>query len=398
MTTRNSRKNFDDEGNHDPSKEGAVASASGSAPVPPANTGTKRKRSDDSPDPHSDQPSQVSLHLQDHDNTDREVLNSDNGSVEGFDIDNGLNNDPIDHSSIISSDLDSVSLDAGQVDPPNMPQEADECESIFNEFIQENYAPKKAVDHLAPLVSALLASTIDAWCLNVPNKEMIKSAFDQCKIPENVVAFSPIRINDIIYQRLPFKTRETDRQSRNQSTYLTRAMGPLAFMWDTLIRAEAFAIKKKQQPPALETATSLIPLRDLIACLSASMKLLGLNVSLGLQRRKSALKPHLDPKYHSLASPQNPITKFLFGDNLEQRVSDIFRVSQAARNPCHQAVRQRFRTQNQRRFFRTNRHDFRGRGQSWSSNNQRSRGAGHRCTSFNHNVNNGRNNRARNTN
>ena len=337
MTTRNSRKNLDDEGNREAPKGGASASASGSAAAPPANTGTKRKRPDhdDSPDRHSDQHSQVSLHLQDHDNTDRDVVNSDNESIEGFGIDNGLNNDPVDHSSLILSDLDSVSIDAGQADPPNMPQETDECESIFNEFIQENYAPKKTDDHLAPPVSALLASTIDAWCLNVPNKEMIKSAFDQCKIPENVVAFSPIRINDIIYQRLPFKTRETDRQSRNQSTYLTRAMGPLAFIWDTLIRAEAFAIKKKQQPPALKTATSLIPLRDLIACLSASMKLLGLNVSLGLQRRKSALKPHLDPKYHSLASPQNPITKFLFGDNLEQRVSDIFRVSQAARNPCH---------------------------------------------------------------
>ena len=110
---------------------------------------------------------------------------------------------------------------------------------------------------------------------------MIKFAFDQCKIPENVVAFSQIRINDIIYQRLPFKTRETDRQARNQSPTLTRAMGPLAFIWDTLIRVEAFAMKKKQQPPALKIlANKLIPLKDLIACLSASMKLLGLNVSL----------------------------------------------------------------------------------------------------------------------
>ena len=143
---------------------------------------------------------------------------------------------------------------------------------------------------MAPPISPLLASTIDAWCLNVPNKEMIKFAFDQCKIPENVVAFSQIRINDIIYQRLPFKTRETDRQSSNQSTHLTRVILPLAFIWDTLIRAEAFAIKKKQQPPALKISTNKqIPLKDLIACLSASMKLLGLNVSLGLQRRKSAL-------------------------------------------------------------------------------------------------------------
>ena len=358
-------------------------SASGSGDVPPAGTGSKatskRKRSDSDPDDQG--PSQVSSHLQVN-NTD---TNIDNESA--FDIDDDLNGDPDDHSSFISSDVGSVIMDAGQGDPPNMSEETDECEAIFNEFVQENYAPKKTNDHVAPPISPLLASTIDAWCLNVPNKEMIKFAFDQCKIPENRVAFSQIRINDIIYQRLPFKTKETDRQARNQSTYLTRAMGPLAFIWDTLIRVEAFAMKK-QQPPALKiSANKLISLKDLIACLSASMKLLGLNVSLGLQRRKSALKSHLDPKYYSLASPQNPITKFLFGDNLEQRVSDIFRVSQAARNPRHQAVRPRFRTHNQRVYFRSNKREFRGRGQFWSSNNQRSRGGGQRRT-FNRNVNN----------
>ena len=71
------------------------------------------------------------------------------------------------------------------------------------------------------------------------------------------------------------------------------------------------------------------------------MKLLCLNVSINLHRRKSALHPHLNHKYSSLAGPNNPITKNLFGDNLEQRVSNIFKVSLAARNPHFTAVRPR---------------------------------------------------------
>ena len=73
------------------------------------------------------------------------------------------------------------------------------------------------------------------------------------------------------------------------------------------------------------------------------MKLLCFHHALNLQKRKSLLCQHLDPKYFSLASPNNAVTEFLFGDNLEQRVSDIFKVSQAARSKRFQAVKSHFR-------------------------------------------------------
>ena len=131
MTTRKSKKTLEEEANCEVPMEGA--SASGSSDVPPAGTGTKatskRKRSDSDPDDKG--PPQVSSHLQVN-NTD---TNSDNESMAAFDIDNDLNGDPDDHSSFISSDVGSVSIDTGQGDPPNMPEETDECETIFNEFV-----------------------------------------------------------------------------------------------------------------------------------------------------------------------------------------------------------------------------------------------------------------------
>ena len=69
------------------------------------------------------------------------------------------------------------------------------------------------------------------------------------------------------------------------------------------------------------------------------MRLLCISNSMNLARRKLSLKPHLDLKYHLLASQRNPVTAQLFGDNLEQKVSDIYKVSQAARNPRFNTMR-----------------------------------------------------------
>ena len=291
-------------------------------------------------------------------------MGSTGGSLHGDEAipDLGLNHDSLSLSVLEEEDLDDIMDLAGQnqeditslveADPVNhsvvsasIPGEVTSmgCEEILNDFIQENYGTKPPEDHLAPPVAALLASTVDGWCLNPPTKETIKNAFEQCKVPSNIVALGQIKINDIIYQRLPVKTRENDRIARNNASYYIRAMGPLAYIWNVLIKAEAWALKTKSHRPAIKTQEETIPLRDLIACISASMKLLSLNVSLHLHRRKSALKPHLDPKFHTLAGPSNKITSWLFGDNLEQKVSDIFKIAQAARSHRFQAVRGRSR-------------------------------------------------------
>ena len=252
------------------------------------------------------------------------------------------------------------------------------CEDILNDFIQENYGTKIPEDHLAPPVSALLASTIDNWCLQVPTKDIIKQAFEQCKVPSNIIALSPIKINDIIYHRLPPRARENDKLARNHASYYIRAMGPLTYIWNVLIKAEAWARKIKSARPSIKTQDETMPLRDLIACVSASMKLLSINVSLYLQRRKSALRPHLDPKYHTLAAPSNQITSLLFGDNLEQKVSNIFKISQAARSNRFQAVRGRSRIQHKsfcpRRKFHKN-IQYSG-GNQFTSYSRQSRGTG----------------------
>ena len=263
------------------------------------------------------------------------VTDTNNDNLSGFLSSHSQFDMDGDDNSVISHD-----------DPPLFdtdPVPLTETDEILNNLIQENYGSQKTDEHLAPPVVDLLASTMDGWLLKVPDKNEIKLAFEQYKIPVNVKSLGPIRINDIIYQRIPFKAKELDRQSKNQSTYYTRAMGPLTFIWDCFIKCQAWAIKNKQDLPKIIMQGQTVNIRELTACLSSSIKLLCYHHALNLQRRKSLLRQHLDPKYFSLASPSNPVTSFLFGDNLEQRVSDIFKVSQAAKNTKYQPAHPRFR-------------------------------------------------------
>ena len=119
------------------------------------------------------------------------------------------------------------------------------CEEILNDFIQENYGTKPPEDHLAPPVADLLASTVDGWCLNPPTKETIKNAFEQCKVPSNVVALGQIKINDIIYQRLPMKTRENDRIARNNASLLHQSYGSFGLYLECFDKSRSLGLKDK---------------------------------------------------------------------------------------------------------------------------------------------------------
>ena len=288
-----------------------------------------------------------------NENAEAVELNRLNHDTDNFTDPDNLSGSLSPRSPVVTDDEDNNS------DGDPTPFDADlvpfqDTDDILNNLIQENYGSHKSEEHLAPSVVDLLASTMDGWSLKVPDKIEIKQAFEQCKIPVNVRSLGPIRINDIIYQRIPFKAKELDRQSKNQSAYYTRAMGPLTFIWDCFIKSQAWAIKNKCDLPKITMQDKTISIRELTACLSASIKLLCYHHALNLQRRKSLLRQHLDPKYFSLASPSNPVTDLLFGDNLEQRVSDIFKVSQAAKNTRLQPARPRFRSGGHRGQGRTN--------------------------------------------
>ena len=219
-----------------------------------------------------------------------------------------------------------------------------EFDSLMDAYIKENYVPEKKEKIMDKPISSLLAETINLWCTTLPSREDLKVGFENCKIPENVTSLAPVLVNEIIYNRLPIRAKENDKKLRQQANYVVRAMGPLALIWDVFIKAETAALKSNCNPPALRIADKLVSIRELTACVAHSMKLLSFANAINLQRRKVSLRPFLDPKYAILATAANPVSTQLFGDNLEQRVQDIFRISQAARNPRYQ-IMPRYRRQ-----------------------------------------------------
>ena len=295
------------------------------------------------------------------------------------------------HSSVDSDSYDYYHEENSDDQVIDLNEQTDSEEAATNKFIEEHYGLIPKDTYVGPPVATLLAETIHKWATIVPQKDEIRAAFEKCKIPENVSALGPIKVNDNIFGRLSFKAKEYDKKLRIIASYLKRAMGPLTYIWDSLIKGHSYSIKRNLDLPFIKTMERNITLQELTVSLASAMKLLCLSNSLNLQSRKNALLPQLDPRYYALTSHNNPIITQLFGDNLEQKVSDIYKVSQAARNPKMNTIRQRrgnrtihypgqsFKTVQYRRFGG----QFRGQGQSRYKSNYKRSTMGQRASSFN---------------
>ena len=292
-----------------------------------------------------------------HNDTGESILDND--------IPPETENEELSNESIISDMVSSLQdhlVDGIETDPALLQSNVSDCDAIIADFIAENYHVQRRNEILDPPISSLLGDTIMKWAMSMPTKDDIKTAFEKCKIPENIAGLMEIRINENIFNRLSVKAKDSDRKMRSQANYVLRAMGPLAYVWNICIKADAFAMKNKKQIPGLVTSSEIVPIRSLTACLSAAMKLLCITNALNLQKRKYSLKPYLDPKFHILVSPNNSVTKNLFGDNLEQKISEIYKVSQAARNPRFSAMRTKYfdRSNYTRNYTRGGSRQYRG--------------------------------------
>ena len=188
-------------------------------------------------------------------------------------------------------------------------------------------------------VTAALAETLNVWLRTCPNKMETKTLFQNCLVPENVEALNPTRINDLLFPRLSFRAKEADKKLKVYNTFLSRAIGPLVSIWDMFIAIEAQCQKNSTEIPAFIINNKVITTKDMQEKLVYSIKLLSACNAIMLQKRRVAIRPHLDLKYQPLTKPSNPITKWLLGDNIEQKMTNLYRVSQATRRKSNFLVR-----------------------------------------------------------
>ena len=250
------------------------------------------------------------------------------------------------------SDNDSQAMDRIINDKSN---EHDEHISVINDNAEEcppspgtialcaddifchDYIVNPPVMHLKP-VSKTLAEIFTNWCRVAPQKEEVKEMFKQALVPINIEDLYPVRINDALYKKLPFKARVADQRLRGLNTFLARGMGPLVSIFHELCNIEAAAksatnksVVKLDEEGKLCLDSVTVDFVDMRHFLGTSLRLLSAAHSNLLLKRQLSLKPYLDRKFHHLTKESNPVTTLLLGGDLEQKISEVTKVSEVAK-------------------------------------------------------------------
>ena len=90
-----------------------------------------------------------------------------------------------------------------------------------------------------PPVSEKLAMAVTTWMCNTPKREKICEMFREALVPENVEGVLPVRINEILYQCLPFKAHVNNQRLRGINTYFARGLAPLVSVLDEIVKFES---------------------------------------------------------------------------------------------------------------------------------------------------------------
>ena len=242
------------------------------------------------------------------------------------------------------SDMDDDELDK-LIDGPEMNQIGNHsstntlnatasANTILNREYGEDLPPPSL-----PSVSDLLANTVTKWSRITPSRDSVRELFKEIIGPDNVRGLNPVRINDVIYQALPFKAKINDQCLRGINTYLARSLGPLTSILDRLISAEDCLLDSDSvQVTPEETVLDIIgksklslDIGQIRKQLHNSVKLLSFCHSVVLQKCRTMLKPFILPKYQHLTKPTSEICKELMGSNVEQKIMDSSKLNEAAR-------------------------------------------------------------------
>ena len=241
-----------------------------------------------------------------------------------------------------------------------------------------------------PSVSPKLAEIVNNWLRVPPKREKIKEMFKSALLPENVEGLQPVRINEVLYQRLPFKAKLNDQKLRGINTYFSRGIAPGLCALDVLMKLEC--ILGSDKSPCVKIEKGCIKLddwtldvRQIRTWLGDAVKILSVGNSVVISKRRSGLRPFLDVKFHHLLKPTNPVTQDLLGPDLEQKILDGTRASEVGRKLStyprwnqkkrfrkfpeqRDGNRSQFRSFNNYtnpQYYRNNQRDARGRGSAF---------------------------------
>ena len=230
-------------------------------------------------------------------------------------------------------------------------KDADTLENI----ITEEYLEVETSPHL-PAIDVKLARIITKWLRTLPSREKVKELFKECMLPCNVDGLKPVKINNLVYEKLKLNHKVNDQRLRGINSFLTRGLGPLISIWDKILKWEA---KLRDKDVSIKSTSGIMEIDGLSLDVSQirkqfdrSIKLLCAGNCVVLDKRRQQPRSFFDPKFHYLLKASNPFTDELLGDDIDVKVAESVKSSEAA-NKLQFMSRPRnkpFRGNNYRRF------------------------------------------------
>ena len=143
------------------------------------------------------------------------------------------NSDHDDNNSEVSDVASLNSLDNLELDEvidighnPNGDSAKDNSVTI-NSIVEDEYNDEEQTQTLPP-VEGKLSELLTKWLRVAPPREKVKELFKQCMLPDNVEGLKPVRINELLYEKLPFHYKVNDQNLCGINTFFAQGLGPLA--------------------------------------------------------------------------------------------------------------------------------------------------------------------------
>ena len=108
-------------------------------------------------------------------------------------------------------------------------------------IIEDEYCEEVVTPHLPP-VEEKLAKIVTNWLHVAPSRKKVKEMFKRCMLPENIEGLAPVRINQLLYEKLTLQYKLNDQKLCGINTYFARGLGPLIAVWDKILKWEAFLL------------------------------------------------------------------------------------------------------------------------------------------------------------
>jgi hypothetical protein len=198
------------------------------------------------------------------------------------------------------------SVESSQTINARLEQDTDNCNDSLLSEIENGFSQE---DDMGPAITEKLATIINKHWSEKLSHQKLKEKRDQYPCPDNCDRFVVPRINPEIWARIDHTAKQLDlRASTNQSN---------------LAKAEVVLAKSTDKLLSLYQKDSKAEYRELITLNTDALALLGHPSCEMSQRRRETLKSHLNKEYTTLCASHVPVTSLLFGDDLQDQLTNI---------------------------------------------------------------------------